>query len=221
MVREVTLILNWQPPQTREILERTRLVLAAGGIVGLPTETYYALAADAFHEAALERVAALKGRSPDKPLLVLIAHRAMVAQVALDLSPLAAILMERFWPGPLTLILPARPGLSRWLTAGTGTIGVRLSSHPLARDLPARYGRPVTGTSANRSGMPPLRQAGEMAQEFGREVDIILAGPPCPGGPASTIVDLTRQPPRLVRAGPIPRQTLLQVTDLEGETAHA
>jgi len=208
MINNMVEILNWQPPADGVDFSRVRGVIIGGGIVGLPTETYYALAVDALNEAALARLAALKGRPEDRPFLVLVADRAMVEQVAAGISPLAETLMERFWPGPLTLILPARPGLSRWLTADTGTIGVRLSSHPGARLLPALCGVPLTGTSANRSGTPPLRTAAEMEREFGREVDLIVAGPPCPGGPPSTLLDLTQNAPRLVRVGAVSREAL-------------
>ena len=201
-------ILNRPAPADEAWLRRARDLIIAGGIVGLPTETYYALAADAFNERALARLAALKGRPEDKPILVLVGDRAMVGQVAKDLPPLAETLMARFWPGPLTLILPARPGLSRWLTAATGTIAVRLSSHPWARLLPALCGGPITGTSANRSGAPPLCTAAEMEREFGRELDLIVAGPDCPGGPPSTLLDLTRRSPRLVRPGAVSREAL-------------
>lgn len=180
-----------------------------------PTETYYGLAADAFREEALARIAALKGRAPEKPILVLVADRQMVEQVAQVVPPLAERLMARFWPGPLTLILPARSALSRSLTAGTGTIGVRQSSHPLAQALTRAYGRPLTGTSANRSGEPPLIRAAEVQRQLGTTLELILDSGPCPGGLPSTVLDLTLDPPRLVRPGAVAQTALQEVIDLE------
>ena len=119
--------------------------------------------------------------------------------------------MAAFWPGPLTLILPALDHLPRLLTGGTGTIGVRQPRQPLVCRLMATLGLPVTGTSANRSGQEALTTAAAVAREFGAGVDLILEAGPCPGGLPSTIVDVTGVPPRLVRAGAIPAARLKEV----------
>lgn len=192
---------NWRGPADDPALALVVQVLAGGGVVACPTETFYALAVDAFQAEALERLVLLKDRPPAKGLLVLVAEPGMVGQAARVVSPLARRLMDCFWPGPLTLILPARPELPRLLTGGTGTVGVRQSGHPLARRLVALYGRPLTGTSANRSGRPPLTSADGVVEEIGDLVDIVLRDGPCPGGLPSTILDVTCDPPRLVRAG--------------------
>jgi len=131
----------------------------------------------------------------------------MLPQVALQAPP-AFRLLAHLWPGPLTLILPARPDLPPLLTGGTGAIGVRQPGQPLVCRLLAELGFPVTGTSANRSGQPPLTEAAAVARELGAEVDLILEAGPTPGGRPSTIVDLTVSPPRLVRAGAISAATL-------------
>ena len=196
-------ILSWQEQSGTGVLERAVEVLAAGGIIACPTETFYALMVDAFQEKALERLMAIKGRPEDKALLVLVAGRPMVTRVASSIPPLAEKFMAWFWPGPLTVIVPARAGLPRQLTGGTGTIGVRQSGHALARRLCARYGRPLTGTSANLSGREPLIQAGQVQTELGQVVDLILDSGPCAGGLPSTIVNVVREPARLVRAGAI------------------
>jgi L-threonylcarbamoyladenylate synthase len=203
--------LNWYSPADNACLEQAVDILQAGGIVACPTETYYGLAVDASQEAALQRLVALKGRPLVKPLLVLVADRPMVEQVAFQISSRAERLMDYFWPGALTIILPARPSLSPALTAGTGTIGVRQSSHSLAQRLTAVYGRPLTGTSANRSHHPPLLFAEEVAKEFGNAIDLILTGSPGRGGLPSTVVDLTREPPLLVRPGAIALEEIEQV----------
>jgi L-threonylcarbamoyladenylate synthase len=178
-------------------------VLRAGGLVAFPTETFYGLGAHALDEAAVLRVFQAKGRPADKPLLVLVDSLAMVERVAREVSVRARRLMGRYWPGPLTLILPAHPALSPALTAGTGTIGVRLSGHRVARELVAALGAPVTAPSANPHGAASPRTADEVVAGLGARVDLVLDGGPTPGGPASTVLDLTREPAVLLRAGAI------------------
>lgn len=187
-------------------------VLQAGGVVACPTETFYALAVDCFAQQALERLLAIKGREENKPFLVLVADVAMVSQVAAEVPPLAARLMAAFWPGPLTLVLPARPELPRPLTGNTGTIGVRQSGEPLARELARELGHPITGTSANRHGAPPLTTAAAVAAELGADLDLILDAGPCPGGLPSTIVRVTGARAELIRLGALPLDLLVRVT---------
>ncbi len=171
--------------------------------MGFPTETFYGLGALALDDAAVARVFQAKGRPGDKPLLVLVDSVAMVARVASRVSDRARRLMDRYWPGALTLILPARPDLPMALTAGTGTIGVRLSGHLLARALVAAAGAPVTAPSANPHGGPSPRTADEVISALGDRLDLVLDGGPTPGGPASTVLDLTRTPPVVLRPGAV------------------
>ncbi|HEY9073641.1 MAG TPA: L-threonylcarbamoyladenylate synthase, partial [Desulfobaccales bacterium] len=193
----------WEEEQAGGFLEEARGLLLSDGVLALPTETYYALAVNPFDEAALARLFALKARPPEKPVLVLIAAPESLSRLAREVPEAASRLIAAFWPGPLTLILPARPDLPRRLTGGTGTIGVRQPRQPLVCRLMATLGLPLTGTSANRSGQEPLTEASEVAREFGGEVDLILDAGPCPGGLPSTIVDVSAAPPFLVRAGAI------------------
>lgn len=193
----------WQGPQHDQVLQETAAVLAAGGLVACPTETFYALAADARNEAALARLLAVKQRPSTKPLLVLIADRAMLTKVAAAIPPLAEALMARFWPGPLTLILPARPDLPLPLTGGSGTIGVRQPGLALTRRLLEIFGGPITGTSANLSGQEPLLTAKQVQAALGAKIDLIVADGPCPGGLPSTIVDVAQAPGRVLRPGAI------------------
>ncbi len=193
----------WQGPQHDQVLQETAAVLAAGGLVACPTETFYALAADARNEAALARLLAVKQRPSTKPLLVLIADRAMLTKVAAAIPPLAEALMARFWPGPLTLILPARPDLPLPLTGGSGTIGVRQPGWALTRRLLEIFGGPITGTSANLSGQEPPLTAKQVQAALGAKIDLIVADGPCPGGLPSTIVDVAQAPARLLRPGAI------------------
>ena len=195
--------LIWRGPEDDAVLLEAARILAQGGIVACPTETFYALAADALQESALQRLFKIKGRPADKAVLVLVADRDMAAEVAEHFTPTAEKSMSLFWPGPLTLILPAKAGLPALLTAQTGTIGIRQSGHPLARRLCQLYGRPLTGTSANLSGREPLSRAAEIEPELGELVDLILENGPCPGGLPSTILNVAQEPPRLIRAGAI------------------
>jgi L-threonylcarbamoyladenylate synthase len=127
--------------------------------------------------------------------------------------------MEKFWPGPLTIVFPGLPSLPRLLTAGTGTVGVRQPRHHLTCRLITALGFPITGTSANRSGRPPLTTAAEVAREFGDDVDLILDAGVCPGGQPSTIVAVNTSPSRLVRAGAVPVSELAKIVPEIGRNA--
>ncbi len=186
----------------RDAVAAAAQVLARGGIVVYPTETLYALGADAFHAAALQRLVDLKVRQAGKPIAVLVSDLDMVTAIAAEIPPRAHTLMRRFWPGPLTLVLRAHPHLSALLTGdGTG-IGVRLSSHPLATALVRALGHPVTAPSANPAGMRPPATVEEARSYFGAQVDCYLDGGSLPGEPASTVVDI-RDGFKLIRAGAV------------------
>jgi L-threonylcarbamoyladenylate synthase len=184
-------------------LEAAARLLRAGALVAFPTETFYGLGANSLDEAAVARVFLAKGRPADKPLLVLVDSEAMVTRVARDVSALARRLMARYWPGALTLVLHAHADLPPALTAGTGTIGVRLPGHPVARALVSAFGGPVTAPSANPHGQASPRTADEVIAGLGDRVGLILDGGATPGGPASTLLDLTRTPPVMLRAGAV------------------
>lgn len=184
-------------------------VLAAGGVVAVPTESYYGLAVNPFDAGAIDRLYRLKGRPDGKPLLVLIGVRDHLLRLAAGVSPSAAVLMDAFWPGSLTIVFDAQPSLPRGLTAGTATVGVRLTGHVLMRAMLTAVG-PVTGTSANPSGAPPPRTAHEVQKIFGEGVALILDGGPTAGGPPSTVVE-ARDTVRVLREGAISRQMLANV----------
>jgi len=200
--RPARLVVDASRPSPGTLAEAARS-LHAGELVAFPTETFYGLGAHALDEAAVGRVFDAKGRPADKPLLVLVDSIRMVSSVARDVPARARRLMDRYWPGPLTLVLPAHPGLPAALTAGTGTIGVRLSGHPVARALVAVLGAPITAPSANPHGAPSPRTAGEVAAGLADRIALILDGGPTPGGPASTLLDLTRTPAVVLRAGAV------------------
>ncbi len=193
----------WREKQAEAFFVEARGVLRSKGVLALPTETFYALAVNPFDPAALARLFTLKERPAAKPVLVLISGPEMLFQVVREVPAAAPRLMSAFWPGPLTLIMPGRQDLPPLLTGGTDTIGIRLPRQPLVCRLMTALGLPLTGTSANRSGQDPLIAAAQVEKEFGDEVDLILDAGPCPGGPPSSIVDVTVSPPRLVRTGAV------------------
>lgn len=179
-------------------------VLQRGGVIAFPTETVYGLAADPASLVGVVHVFELKGRPHGEALPLIAAHVDAARRVASVWSPAAARLAARFWPGPLTLVVPVNDNeVVMRATAGHGTVGVRVSSHPVARALaevsPAGV---ITATSANQSGTPAHTTADGVAAAL-HHVDVILDGGDAPGGPASTIVDLTEAQPRLIREGPI------------------
>lgn len=186
-----------------EVIKAAVSVLKSGGVVALPTETYYGLAVDPFSESAVQRLFRLKKRPQENPILLLLGSQEMLAQVVVEIPLWAKRLMEHFWPGPLTLVFKARRDLPASLTAGTDTVAVRLSSHPLPTRLSQAFSKPITGTSANLSGGPPATSAEEIKRVF-PEVDLILDGGESPGGLPSTIVSVAEFPPRLIRPGKIP-----------------
>jgi len=183
-------------------LERAVEVLKAGGLIAFPTETFYGLGALALDASAVRRVFELKGRPWSKPLLVLVDSVAMAERVAMVGEP-ARALMARHWPGALTLVLPARPGLPAELTAGTATIGVRLSPHPVATALVAGLAGPLTAPSANPSGAPPPTTPAEVLSHFDGALGLLLDAGTSAGGLPSTVLDVTGGTPRVLRQGAV------------------
>jgi len=176
--------------------------LAGGDIVGLPTDTVYGLAADPFHTGAADRLFRVKGRSRAVELPVLVADEAQALALCTAVPSSARRLMQRFWPGPLTIVLPRRPDLAADLGEEDATIGVRCPAHPVPLAICAKMG-PIATTSANRHQEPPLTTAFEVAQSLGAEVVLVLDGGTC-AGLASTVVDCTGESPRVLREGRLP-----------------
>ena len=189
-------------------IRKVSRVILQGGVAAFPTETFYGLGADARNEEALQKIFQIKGREENKPLLVLIADREWLSGLVRNIPPVAGGLMEKFWPGPLTLVFEASPELSSLLTGGTGTIGVRLSPHPVAQALVRAVGRAITATSANLSGQPSASIAVEVFRALGNQVDAILDGGQTAGGLGSTVLDVSSSAPRIVRQGAISKAKL-------------
>lgn len=181
-------------------------MIQRGGLVAIPTETFYGLGVNPFDSRALDRLRAVKGREEAKPILVVVGSVNDLSSFALHVPPAASILMEAFWPGPLTILFAARPSLPNSLTAGTGLVGVRLSSCRPLCELLMRVG-PLTGTSANRAGGAPARTAEAVQQTLGDAVDLIVDAGPAPGGLPSTVVN-AHDSVCIVRDGAIERRVI-------------
>lgn len=188
-------------------IRRASEVLAAGGLVAFPTETVYGLGGDATCAAAVDAIYAAKGRPADNPLIVHLAGAERLTDLV-TVPPVALRLAERFWPGPLTLVLPARKGLPGSLTRGLNTLAVRVPDHPVALALLRRSGLPVAAPSANRSGRPSPTTAEHVLQDLDGRLKLILDGGPCREGIESTVLDLSRDRPTLLRPGAIRREQL-------------
>ncbi|QPJ65454.1 MAG: threonylcarbamoyl-AMP synthase [Candidatus Nitrohelix vancouverensis] len=197
------------------VMNELKTLVGNGGVIAFPTDTFYGLGVDPRQERAIERVFQVKQRPADKPLLVLISSLKQAEGLVKEIPSSAMKLIDRFWPGPLTLILPARDDLPRNLTAGTGKLGVRIPGNALTRQLLDGIACPLTAPSANTSGFPPPRSASEVEEQLGQQIDWILDGGLTPGDKESSIVDLTRDLPTLLRAGAVPTD------DLESTLGHS
>lgn len=195
---------------TPHALAAAAQLLQAGELVAFPTDTVYGVGAIAWDATAVGKLYTAKLRSPDKAIPILLADAADLALVARDLPPAALRLAERFWPGPLTLVVPKAAAVPGAVTAGGDTVAVRIPDHPLARDLIRAAGAPLATTSANLSGGASPVTAEEVAAQLADRIAMILDGGRCPGGVASTVVDVTRAEPVILRPGPVTLEDLRQ-----------
>jgi len=183
-------------------------------VVAFPTETFYGLAALATDYQAIDKLYQLKKRPAQKSLSILIADITELADWIETIPNQALHLTARFWPGPLTLVFAAAIHLPTNLTADTGKIGIRISSHPVAQALVREVGAPITATSANRSRSPSCRSAGEVITQLGSDLEAILDAGLTPGGKVSTIADVTTCPPKILRIGAIAAQEVLSCWEM-------
>ncbi len=170
-----------------------------------PTTSLYGLGANPFDTGAVERIFQVKGRARENPILVLIGRLGELHEMVSNIPTVAEAIIERFWPGGLTLVFKARGMLPSALTGGTGKIGVRLCAHPTAAALTEAHGGPITGTSANASGNPGAWRIQDLEREISEGVDLILDAGPLKGGVGSTVVDVTGSRPSILREGAVPR----------------
>ncbi len=196
---------RWNPDM--ELLKRAVGVLSSGGLVAFPTETVYGLGADGLVGDAVAGIFRAKGRPSDNPLILHVGHLSDVERIAF-VDSRARSIMESFWPGPLTLVLPARRCVPREVTAGLSTVGVRMPSHPVALALLQACSFPVAAPSANASGRPSPTDAATVVADLGEAVDLVLDGGPTDVGVESTVLDVTGEIPVLLRPGGFPLEAL-------------
>ena len=198
-------------------VEAASLAVQRGELVVLPTDTVYGLAADAFDKDSVQELLHAKGRGRDMPPPVLVSAPTTLDALAVRVPPWARILVEKFWPGALTLVCHAHASLQWDLGDTRGTVAVRMPDHPVALEILERTG-PLAVSSANLTGRPAATEADQAEEMLGEEVEVIVDGGPSPGGEASTIVDCTTTPGRLLRLGAI---TLAQLNDVLAPIGHA
>ena len=198
-------------PETpdRALIKRAASLLLRDGIAAMPTDTLYGLAADPFSLTAVQRVFSIKDREPERALPLVAANIEQVESHIGPLTPLARRLAEHYWPGPLTLVVPAPGTLVRDVTGHTGTIGVRVPAHDVTRALCDACDRPLTATSANISGQMATGDPDVVWRTLGERIDVLVDAGLTPGGPPSTIVDVTERGPRLIREGAISWDSVL------------
>ena len=186
-------------------------ILRSGGLLGIPTETVYGLGANALNEDAVLHIFQAKGRPQDNPLILHVPDAGWLERYCREVPETAYLLAEKFWPGPLTMILPRRPVGPLRTTGGLDTVGVRCPDHPVTREIIQRAGVPVAAPSGNTSGRPSPTSAADMLEDMDGKIDGIVDGGPCRVGVESTIIDLTVSPPRLLRPGGLPLEDLRRI----------
>lgn len=192
------------------LIEKVKMVIERGGIIALPTDTFYGLGADPFNPAAIEKIYQIKGRGPKKPILILIEAIKRLDSLVQEVTKDAEILITELWPGPLTIIFKASPALPHILTGGTGKIGVRLPASSFLIWLLKGLAMPLTATSANPSGLPPPATAEEIEVYFGGRIDLVIDAGRTDGIKVSTVIDATATPMRLIRQG------MVKIEKIEG-----
>jgi len=185
------------------LIGRAAELIKAGGLVVFPTRALYGIGADIYQPDAVSRVFTVKRRTSDKPISVLIRSESQLNDLAAEIPDTARRLMDRFWPGLITLVFTAQPAVPSALTGNFGKIGIRMPAHPVAATLLAQLSHPITGTSANLSGQPGCAQISGLAAEIGKEMAMILDAGPLAGGAGSTVVDVTTAPLIVLREGTV------------------
>ena len=196
---------------TPEAVRQAAEIITRGGLLGIPTETVYGLGANALSEEAVLHIFEAKGRPQDNPLIIHIPDASWLARYCEDVPDAAYRLAERFWPGPLTMILPRKKLVPLRTTGGLETVGVRCPDHPVTLAVIREADVPIAAPSGNTSGRPSPTCASDMREDMDGKIDAIFDGGPCRVGVESTIIDLTCQPPRLLRPGGLPLEALQEV----------
>jgi L-threonylcarbamoyladenylate synthase len=192
-----------------DTIQKAASTIKAGGIIVFPTHGLYGLGADAFNRQAVQKLYSIKQRPPRKPILILIERAEQLASLVSHVNPIATQIMDRFWPGKITLVFEASARVPTTLTGGSTKIGVRQPGHPAAVALVKAVGGPITGTSANLSGRPGCRQVSDLEPALIRRLDLILDAGILAGGRGSTVVDVSRETPQILREGIIPASDIM------------
>jgi len=196
-------ILSLNKLSSATIIDEALQVLAQGGIVSYASESFYALGVQAFDRNAVEKLFEIKQRSQEKPVPLIVGTMDVLRSVVKTVSPQAKELIDQYWPGPLTILFPAREKLPSLLTGATGNAALRIPGSGIAIDLAKAFAAPLTATSANISGRPPAETPSDVRAYFGDAIDLIIDSGRAPGGQPSTIVDATVNPPVILRQGRI------------------
>ena len=201
-----------QQKEIEDKISAAAKILREGGLVGIPTETVYGLAANGLDETAVKRIFEAKGRPQDNPLILTIPGQQWLPRYCKDIPPLAYVLARKFWPGPLTMILKCRTDVvPSIITAGLDTVAMRCPNHPVTLAIIREAGIPVAAPSANTSGRPSCTTAQDVLEDMDGKIEVVVDGGPCTVGVESTILDLTCDPPRLLRPGGLPLEALEQL----------
>ena len=203
-----------QQKEIEDKISAAAKILREGGLVGIPTETVYGLGADGTNPEAVRRIFEVKGRPQDNPLILHVTGAQWLPRYCEDIPPVAYVLARKFWPGPLTMILKRQPTVPDETTAGLHTVGVRCPNHPVTLAIIREAGMAIAAPSANTSGRPSCTTAQDVMEDVGGRVDVVVDGGPCTVGVESTVLDLTCEPPRLLRPGGLP------VEDIERLIGH-
>ncbi len=189
-------------------VEKAVEVLKNGGIVAFPTDTVYGIGTDTFNKKAIERMFVIKGRDFDKPFQILISDKDYLNSITDDQSDILHHLAERFMPGPLTIVIRAKRDFPKWATSDLNTVGVRMPANTLVLQMIRAFGRPISATSANLSGLPDPKNADEALKYLDGKIDLLLDGGPTIDNIPSTVIDITVDPPKILRKGALSEEEL-------------
>jgi len=203
------------------LIGRAVKILREGGVIAYPTETFYGLGAHAGLAGAVERIFLVKDRPFTNPLSLIAGDEESADKLTVDVPPAARSLMQAFWPGALTLVFHASARIIPRLTAGTGTIGIRVSGHPIAAAIAKALSFPITATSANISGEGECSTAAQVVQSLGDRIDAVIDGGRTTGGTGSTVLDMTTDPPVILREGAIPASLIYALLENKLPSAEA
>jgi len=199
-------------PET-EVIKEAVEVLRKGGVIAFPTSTLYGLGADARNPVAIQRIFAIKSRSPKQPILILVQDKTWLVRLVKNIPPVAEILMDAFWPGGITLVFQASQSILPDLMGDTGKIGIRVPKHPVATAMVSELGGALTGTSANLAGQPGCADAANLDAAVASQLDGVLDAGSLKGGRGSTVIDVTVEPPDILREGTISRDQVESVLE--------